>query len=553
MVGIPQGGFTESGQLAVWLKSQSEANTLQFSAAMASRVALRALPYAVRRIYSKPDIQESAYALLRANLIADVAVKHPTRELKNASRAARAPSFSSAGSASLLAGLNGHVLAAGLLDGTVSSAFKEFSHESTTVTDSATVWNAIDADVMALANGVSPSQLAGSSLWPVEAPNWWRNELTRFQAALVSSEHDNRRTQDRNWLVWFHWFNARAAGRPAFDLPDAIAENLEMRIALGDNGRTGFWDREPHEVNAEITKWVEAERAVLRQTIHMGETDLSVTPDIPNQALAPLETEITNNQVVLRRSAVSQNPTGTASIHKILLVEASYLAERLRGQMPDAAHLMDACKENLAMDIDDINVYGVDYFWLALNQIVNKADEQLLEDAAGRFSGFILNLERFLKQFPEWVNYHRQADLNAFKVDPKLENVGTAKEITKIIAAQPNTVSSEVVTYLGKLAMAVADGQVYNPETAYGFMRSLANVIQSIGTIALGSEWTKGYKKQLHDISTKWAATSTLVVGGELARVLLGGIATELMGFSVAYPYMFGWVGPLLRYLGVLG
>ena len=390
-----------------------------------------------------------------------------------------------------------------------------------------------------------------SSLWVKQIPKKIE-ELLRKLFDLLHGERGD-------WGVWGDWIVSATIGRGPFDLPAHIGYQVEKRIALGD-GREDFWDREPEAINTEIAGWVEEAR---KNAPSDEGPDVGGTPVLPDQMAAPLETQVDNGKVEIRPQAPLAGRPGTSAMHPTLRAESRLLADRLRGQMPDAAALMEACHDALGEDDARTNIYAVGYFQQTLGAIGARVDETLLDDAAGRYAGFIVNLQRFLRQFDEWNAYVKTAQSPDFAKPGAEATMANSVVLADAIATHPDVVSEPVVSRMEQLRLALGAGQEFNPETLYGFTVSVANISVSIGSIALDAfnaakppvqkeirAWFREYGTNLRLEAPKAAAKATLGAAGTVAIALIGGAASQLMGLSVSNPYLFGWVPSLLRYFG---
>jgi hypothetical protein len=285
MADIPKGGFKKREPFETWLNSLPEPDIAPFAIALAHRAAMRVLPFIAYFKFGGKDSNKRRLSLtlasFRANLIAGVACCYPTPEVNSAALSADSADLSAdsagsvANSAALSAGsaaLSAAALSTGSAAGGPAAALSAgsaaisaaYSAAAASAARAAAIWRALTSDAEFLQQGGTVKQLTAKPVWLEGEPDWWRDVKSSFQAKLAAIDKNLDESRQLNWLVWLEWYNARAASRAAFDLPLTIAKTLEMRIALGDNGRKGFWEREPHEVNAEIAGWVDAERELLR-------------------------------------------------------------------------------------------------------------------------------------------------------------------------------------------------------------------------------------------------------------------------------------------------
>ena len=280
-----------------WVNAQPEDQQRQHIVALANRAALRAAVFFDWPSKLNQSERNTARLILfRCNLISRVAVVNQTREVISAAStaigtfvgttvAARAASESialestnvttiattakaafdeadlatfsafSAATSSSVADLEPAVTSAFSAFATSHNAFANFSVSDTSA--ASICWSALKQDATTLENGVSTLDLRARPLWLSEQPVSWTDARQKFAEALTTTE-----ATAEHWPLWVQWYNSIAAGNPAFNLSESIADDLELRIALGDN-RKDFWNRKPDMVNAEIAGWVKEAQASL--------------------------------------------------------------------------------------------------------------------------------------------------------------------------------------------------------------------------------------------------------------------------------------------------
>jgi hypothetical protein len=100
-------------------------------------------------------------------------------------------------------------------------------------------WSAVSSDVKRKEEGVAPSFIAGSPLWPDDLPEQFRSLWQEMEASLLGAGQD--------WDVWTDWYEDRLAGH----VRDEARELAYVRI---DDAQ---WDQGPARVNAEIKRRIE--------------------------------------------------------------------------------------------------------------------------------------------------------------------------------------------------------------------------------------------------------------------------------------------------------
>ena len=269
--------------------------------------------------------------------------------------------------------------------------------------------------------------------------------------------------------------------------------------------------------------------------------------EVPPQEPAPIETGISDNRVVRIHTDHSPSRPDIESIHSILIAEAAFLSTRLERQAPDAAQSLSSINQELGANLDGMRIYGVGYWAGVLNQISARIDEAILDDAAGRFAGFLANLNMFLRHSTDWNTYIRTAQNAELSSIDGSEAQARTPQIIEALAEHEEIVSEDVFGPLAALNRALLDAPMYNPETAYGFYRSLANVLQAATELALTDgvselkEFARDVGTDLRKKSVSWTAGAILIACG-----------VALPQLAKALPSMFGFLNPVLRILGII-
>jgi len=114
----------------------------------------------------------------------------------------------------------------------------------------ADIWASVQADAQALGDGLSAADLSLEQLWP-DASAWWKTIWNEARKWLSAS--------GQGFEIWREWYYGRLEGLPhAFaDFDDAADETFYRWIVEQDDD---WWSREPAEVNAEITEFVNSLR-----------------------------------------------------------------------------------------------------------------------------------------------------------------------------------------------------------------------------------------------------------------------------------------------------
>ena len=214
------------------------------------------------------------------------------------------------------------------------SATAAIAHKAT-----AHVWGAVERDCRIIDTGAALTTLMSTHIW-IGAPDWWDDAWDEARKWLSAS--------GQGFEIWREWYHGRIEGLPhAFaDFDDAADEKFYRWIV---EQADDWWSREPAEVNAEITEFVNA----LRQpkAPPPDEKDLVQNPSvgtylIDEQGRSVLAPEPLPN-------GLSDDPDTHDAFDEIrrLAREGVAASDPLRTQAPEfgkpAGLLADACGESL--------------------------------------------------------------------------------------------------------------------------------------------------------------------------------------------------------------
>jgi hypothetical protein len=249
---IPKDGFTIRDELFAWLRDLPDQKR-NCVVAIAVRAAHRIVPFLCGPHGSPiedPTTRKLILDTFRYNLIARALVQYS--ELKN----------------------TGYDFTPDTIDLSPADIFDAFrtcyaaadvAFLSNRIAAPGRVYQAITEDAILVENGIESGQLLKKSLWSTQA-HYFHSHVPNFYSMLISlnTEHKFGDPQG-NWNVWISWFQPLISGLPAFELPEQIAKELEIRIALGD-GRKDFWNRKPEFINTEISEWLKEARKKVSST-----------------------------------------------------------------------------------------------------------------------------------------------------------------------------------------------------------------------------------------------------------------------------------------------
>jgi TIR domain len=251
-------GINNRGQLAVWLRMQPH----EGSRLLACRWTLRALPTA--SLYRSDLLSEIILLSFRVLAASLATTKYPSPELERTCAIAAAAAVRTFGAAARAARATEAVLADDAADDTVfrvglTFAARAFAGAASDDADArafgadaaarafATVapaaatafWSAVSTDATQWEEGVAPSVIAGSPLWPIDLPADVRTLWQKLKAVLHAEKQD--------WQVWTAWYDDRLEGRNREKEHELAYVRIEETL----------WDQGPSIVNAEIKRLVE--------------------------------------------------------------------------------------------------------------------------------------------------------------------------------------------------------------------------------------------------------------------------------------------------------
>jgi KAP family P-loop domain len=259
---IIQNGIRDAGNLETWLNSLPVESCIKFARIIATRTALRVVPFASRAF--SPQIKDFALpvrltiAVFRAAAVSRVVLRHSANKagLTAASNAASAAAAVRDAAHTLGArqtsnqkffGTSASDCAFAAADAADAAAFVAAAFDAAAARNAAAnaasaagtadvdIWNAITTDAkLLLASMDQPMTLLDSELWPNKVPEWWLREFEAMKDVRL---------------------DARVHARPSWGLTSKEADSIEERIAFGDR-RDDFWERDPEVVNSEIVKWL---------------------------------------------------------------------------------------------------------------------------------------------------------------------------------------------------------------------------------------------------------------------------------------------------------
>jgi hypothetical protein len=427
-----------------WLQTSFGGDYTDFSITLASRAALRALPY-MQRKGKLTKARQSSFLLIAIRKLLNARFKD-NRFVETGFTDTGQPysvfqyAFSAADYA-LTSGRNREEL---------WNALKFAARVVRTSKHEKAFFSELDDDVEILINPGIRGLLDHCPLWIV-TPDFWVEQNNLFLRMLNSNVW-----RQECWDVWSDWYEAIANGDPAFGLKNRnTADMLERAIALGGKDGTfhkEFWDREPGEINADIAAWVAEARAaedalVVRKQVE-DELDLSSRP-------ASVQTTISNGKVVL------QHEQPNAELARDLLASAVLdLQNALRRletvarqkNAPDAllSFLSEAALTVVEAHTDQSRLFESGRNLKTLQNYGSTVSAEWDTFGAAQYHAMVLQYDEVIKKFPAWRAFEIEPPKAA--PDTKPEDVASAvDEVIAAISKTPDIVDATVVDRLRAL------------------------------------------------------------------------------------------------------
>ncbi|MEM1048201.1 MAG: hypothetical protein AAGL24_18775 [Pseudomonadota bacterium] len=550
-----------------------EGKPVHFGVAIASRAALRVLPLLgfgdlpsdkFRNTILLPCFRATATAWFAGcwanravgdswNDAAEAASRASTIVANAASYAAANANLNSASATRAVAeatrAFNATAVAANSRHSDSATAARASYAAANRTSNAAAFWLEIQKDAYTLAQTIEVGRDPSVKAAVLFQEPLWQSSNDHSDIEKAWADLKDELPENEKWVIWTDWYEAILQGK-------LCDPDLELKRILIPNKD---WQEGSAHVNALIARLIEEHSAssssdeVKWNELQWADEpkDRAVglpTPEtvVPEQQPAPIEAVVARDRIVRSHRALENVGLDVSAMHRVLISEARVLGARLDRQVPDARDSLNALVQELGPEITETQIYGVGYWYDVLLRISYRVDEAVLDDAAGRFAGFMVNLDRFLKQSPEWNSYVRSAQNTELQaLTGSAEEAGTP-EIIEAFDSEDKLVGDDITGPLLALNRALLEAPMYNPETAYGFYRSLANVLQAVVELAL-SEGLDAISSFSADVSKELRKKSVAAV----ATSIIAGIGYQLLAFVGAVPSMFGFLQPILRLIGI--
>jgi hypothetical protein len=502
MTNFPANFNRNGATMDSWLQTSFGGDYTAFSITLASRAALRALPY-MQRKGKLTKARQSSFLLIAIRKLLNARFKDDRFVETGFTDTGQPYSvFQYALSAA------DYALTSGRNREELWNALKFAARVVRTSKHEKAFFSELDDDVEILINPGIRGLLDHCPLWLV-TPDFWDEQKNLFLRMLNSDVW-----RHECWDVWSDWYQAIANGNPAFGLKNrTTADGLELAIALG--GKDGkfhkeFWDREPGEINREIAEWVAearaAEDALVVQKPVEDELDLSSRP-------ASVQTRTENGKVVeesersqveiaqdLLSSAVQDLQVGLKSLAGLakqknapeaLIIYLNEIADGIREALNDQSKLFENGRHLKALQ-----GYG--------STVTDEWDSF----SAARYHALVLQFHEVMAKFPAWKKFENNPP--KAELDTKAVDVAAAvDEIADAVSAHPEIVDSSISVRLKVLAFALKNavrraadqsafggiGNVTSDLLMSDAVQSVANTLMSL--VKLGLETVTPLASQL--------------------------------------------------------
>ncbi|NKB60193.1 MAG: hypothetical protein GKS00_28135 [Alphaproteobacteria bacterium] len=515
--------------LEAWLEGKEPA----IAVAIASRAALRAIPMAATYLRESPKDHSVDIMLptFRANSVPWFTGYWPNHGTEVRSAADAAGYVAAVGAAAAIgyaadvtadaASVKAYGIAADAAGYAASAAHAAAANATAT-------WAEVSNDAMALEVGHSVQEIMASALWKTGTPVVVSEGWEALKADLLSLDED--------WQVWTNWYDDRLRGGIHAASRELI-EALELkRVLIEDED----WKKGPKHVNAIIAALEADYRA---QT--------------PAQRPAIIEVEYGADGILHRRPSrppEARDETQEQRLRDAWIAHAAQLAalEALNpGQnAPALAGTMRLYREALGAAYEDMNVIALGVHGDSLQAHAARADDRLLEDAAGALVGMAAAHGLFVRQFDAWLDY-----LNDATPEPSDERVEAAADLARSARDVPELIGDDVTEPLNDLAdaamppLAADPADRPPPAVQREFLRSLGNVLSGLYTpfVDLAHE-ARGEARagMLEGVRDGTKGLTQKLIEKAPKAIAFGGLALAL---AVALPAEFGWLIPVIALL----
>ena len=350
--------ITSREDLEEWLKDKPAS----WAQIIASRAALRVLPYAFGEETPQRWISIYSLALFRATAISWAARNFPARDMGTAARAAEVAASAATDAAAYPAATDAadSAAAAAYVTDDAANAASGAGYAADSAAHGSVAWANISHDCNWQTSEGDPAlvsrRLTREPLWPAGQPSGW--DATWDYAAT------RLRGLDQGYDVWINWYNSRIQGHDAaFEIGGDIfrTEDKAILARLADATNEDFWDKGAAYVNTTLQSWIDEarERAAIDYVasgvpLNLGsDAELAARPELAAR-LASVEDAL----AALKDQLASLTQTGHGGIGHNQPENATSLRDdeiiTLNQQVASLETLLTGVQTQLAKPVPDV-------------------------------------------------------------------------------------------------------------------------------------------------------------------------------------------------------
>ncbi len=370
------------------------------------------------------------------------------------------------------------------------------------------IWDSINADITALENGQTSSELAIAPLWPDGVPKKIDTRWQKLKSTLL-------KFPDENWQVWTDWYEARLKGGP-FN-----AELEEARALLPDK----LWKQGPKVVNAEIARLIEK----------------YTTPTLPPEKDAPIHFELRDGQIHSAPPPATQptDPEAMASAWRGLRELLDDLLHDLGGNQPDLRRKLERYGRAMgdmfsALDLHRFGIHGD-----SLKNYSGLAAKEFMDSVASDLLTLLDTHERFLAHYPEWKKFQAAIAKPFGDDESEIKALAEANKLIPII----DEVAPELMADDARIPLSDLNAQANEektPENRRSYLRAAYDLLRTV-TAPLAQLVKKGLEKGIEE------GVATQV------KAVICAVGPLLLSLAELLPNEYGLLAALAVYLTNIG
>ena len=337
-------------------------------------------------------------------------------------------------------------------------------------------------------------------------------------------------TQDQSWQVWTDWYDDILRGA---DHPDSrpLIEELEVaRVLIPDDD----WDKGPAHVNALIAE-LEAEYRAKAPAQRPAIIEVAVGEDrrlhrVPSRPPAARD----DAQEQRLRSAWAAHADQLSALEAL---DPGRNSPGLGRALADYRRALGSAYEGL--DVIAVGVHGT-----RIEGHAARADERLMEDAAGELTALAASHALFIRQFETWREYLADAI-----VEPSEAMVAAAVDVARSATAHAELIGEDVSEPLIALAEIARPPLAADPEDRPTAIVQ-SELLHSVGNVLSGAlGWLVDYARQAGTAARNGNLDGIKEVSKQATIALAFGSSSYALALAAGMPAEFGWLVPVLAFL----